>query len=124
MPNSERKHYIFLKRVASTMDDRIRTVLKQFKKELQKLYGERLKAVILYGSWARDEATEGSDIDLVVVLGGDVVPGREIDRMIDIVTDILLDHGELLSLYPVSEKDYASVKSPLLINARREGVHT
>ena len=124
MPNSERKHYIFLKRVANTMDDRIRTVLKQFKKELQKLYGERLKAVILYGSWARDEATEGSDIDLVVVLGGDVVPGKEIDRMIDVVTDILLDHGELLSLYPVSEKDYASVKSPLLINARREGVHT
>ncbi len=124
MPNSERKHYIFLKRVANMMDDKIRTVLKQFKMELQKLYGERLKAVILYGSWARDEATEGSDIDLVVVLGGDVIPGKEIDRMIDVVTDILLDHGELLSLYPVSEKDYASVKSPLLINARREGVHT
>jgi hypothetical protein len=42
--------------------------------------------------------------------------------MIDIVTEINLKYGVLISIYPVSEKDYASVNSPLLLNLRREGV--
>jgi hypothetical protein len=42
--------------------------------------------------------------------------------MIDIITDINLDYDVLLSVYPVSENDYRSVNSPLLLNLRREGI--
>lgn len=104
------------------MMEKINRVLKEFKAEIENLYGERLKDVILYGSWAREEATEGSDIDLVVVLEGDMQPGKEIDRMIDIITDINLKHGVLISVYPVAERDYLTLKSPLLLNVRKEGV--
>ncbi len=97
-------------------------ILKEFKKGAERLYGKKLKNIILYGSWAIGEATQDSDIDLAVVLESDVVPGKEIDRMIDIVTEINLNYGVLISVYPVSEKDYASVNSPLLLNIRREGV--
>ena len=97
-------------------------VLKEFKVKIQRLYGEKLKNIILYGSWARNEATTDSDIDLLVVLEGDVKPGEEIDRMIDIITDINLEHRVLISVYPVSARDYFTLKSPLLMNARREGV--
>lgn len=100
----------------------IEEVLREFKKEIRKLYGERLKEVILYGSWARGEATEESDIDLLVVLGGEVAPGREIDRMIDIITEMNLKYGVLISVHPVSEGDFYKLKSPLLVNVRREGV--
>ena len=65
----------------------IEKVLAAFKRDLADLYGERLKQVFLYGSWARDEATVDSDIDLLVVLAGEVNPGREIDRMIDLITE-------------------------------------
>ena len=99
-----------------------RKALERFKKETEKLYGKRLKGIILYGSWARGEATEDSDIDLLVMLEGQVVPGREIDRMIDIVTEINLEYGVLIAVYPVSEENYAAINSPLLINVRREGV--
>jgi predicted nucleotidyltransferase len=99
---------------------KIRQVLAEFKQEIKRLYGPRLKDVILYGSWARGEATAGSDIDLLIVLEGQVVPGQEIDRMIDIITDISLKHGELISVYPVSEENYSLVNSPLLLNVRRE----
>jgi len=101
---------------------RVRETIREFKQEIEKLYGPRLKDVILYGSWARGDATEASDIDLLIVLEGQVVPGQEIDRMIDIITDINLKHGELISTYPVSEKNYSTINSPLLINVRREGV--
>jgi len=101
---------------------KIKEILKEFKKEIEKSYGKRLKDVILYGSWARGEATDESDIDLLIVLEGKVIPGKEIDRMIDIITEINLKYRVLISVYPVSEEDYSTVNSPLLINVRREGV--
>ena len=100
----------------------IKEILKEFRKEIEKLYGNRLKDAILYGSWARGEATEGSDIDVLIVLEGKVMPGKEIDRIIDVITEINLKYGVLISVYPVSEEDFPTVNSPLLINARREGV--
>ena len=99
-----------------------RKILREFKRELEKLYGRQLRQVILYGSWARRRATENSDIDVLVVLEGDIRPGQEIDRMIDVITEINLQHGVLLSVYPISEQRYATINSPLLINVRREGV--
>ncbi|HXW00201.1 MAG TPA: nucleotidyltransferase domain-containing protein [Anaerolineae bacterium] len=100
----------------------MRAAIKEFKAAIQKLYGPRLKDVVLYGSWARDEATAESDIDLIVVLAGDVVPGQEIDRMIEVITEINLTHNVLISVYPVSEEAYATLNSPLLLNVRKEGI--
>jgi predicted nucleotidyltransferase len=104
------------------MSTRTKQVIKEFKRRIQLLYGDRLKRILVYGSCARNEATAESDIDLAVVLAGDVVPGKEIDRMIDIITDMNLEYGVLLSVYPVSEENYRSTNSPLLMNIRREGV--
>ncbi len=101
---------------------RIRAILKEFREELENLYEKRLKSIILYGSWARGDATEDSDIDMLIVLEGKVIPGKEIDRMIDVITEINLKHGVLISIYPVSEENYSTSNSPLLINVRREGV--
>jgi predicted nucleotidyltransferase len=101
---------------------KIKEILKEFRQEIEKLYGKRLKDVILYGSWARGEAKEESDIDLLVVLKGEVMPGKEIDRMIDIITEINLKYSVLLSIFPVSEEEYSTLNSPLLINVRKEGM--
>lgn len=100
---------------------KIKKILAEFKKEIKKLYGIKLKNIILYGSWAKGEATENSDIDLLVILKGEIIPGKEIDRMIDIITDINLSYGVLLSVYPISEEEYLMTNSPLLINVRKEG---
>ena len=96
--------------------------IKDFAKKAAAVYGDRLKSIILYGSRARGEATGQSDTDLAVVLAGEVTPCKEIDRLIDIITDINLEYGVLLSVYPVSEEHYLNTNSPLLINLRREGV--
>ena len=100
----------------------IQHILKEFRQKLEQVYGPRLKEIILYGSWARGTAAADSDIDLVVVLAGEVLPGKEIDTIIDIITEINLDYGVLISVYPVSEKNYTTLKSPLMLNVRREGV--
>lgn len=100
----------------------IEHIISEFKEKAGKLYGSRLKKLILYGSFARGQATQDSDIDLAIVLEGKVATGREIDRLINVITDINFDYGVLLSVYPVSEEDYHSLNSPLLMNIRKEGV--
>ncbi|MFH1615734.1 MAG: nucleotidyltransferase domain-containing protein [Planctomycetota bacterium] len=101
----------------------IEPVLKEFRVGLEKLYGQRLIDMLLYGSWARNEATEDSDIDLAVILKGKVSKGGEIDRMIDLITELNLKFNVLLSVYPVSQNDYKKLTTPLLINMRKEGIH-
>ena len=97
-------------------------ILNEFKRELRDLYGERLTDVILFGSYARGEAHVDSDIDVMVILRGEVAPDREIDRMIDIITELNLKYGVVLSVVPVAEDTYLRRNSPLLLNVRREGV--
>jgi predicted nucleotidyltransferase len=102
----------------------IEYILREFKHQIAKLYGQRLKKVVLYGSYARGQANdEHSDIDLAVVLAGAVEPCEEIDRMADIFTELNLEHNVLIAVYPVSEGDFKKVESPLLINVRKEGIN-
>jgi predicted nucleotidyltransferase len=101
----------------------IEPTLKEFKQKIAELYGQRLKKVVLYGSYARGQANdEHSDIDLAIVIEGDVNPCSEIDRMIDIINEINLEYNVLISVYPVSEENYIEIKSPLLLNIRREAI--
>lgn len=97
-------------------------LLVEFKIALKKIYGGRLRDLILYGSWAREDAREDSDIDLAIVLKGRVWPGREIDALIELITDLNLKYSALISIYPVSERDYLKTESPLLLNIQKEGI--
>jgi len=99
----------------------IEKIIKELKTELKNLYQDRLEKIILYGSYARGEETTESDIDIAVVLSGNVKKGEEIDRIIDIITDINLKYDVLISIYPVSKDDYEHLNSPILKNMRREG---
>lgn len=58
----------------------VRLALEELKQELVKLYGERLRGIYLYGSYARGDFTEDSDVDVLIVLRGEVNPYREIAR--------------------------------------------
>ena len=59
------------------MPQTIHTLLIQYLSEIQKIYGAHLKSVILYGSYARGEETEESDIDVIVV-GGEHFRAKDI----------------------------------------------
>jgi len=89
---------------------------------LAEVYGERLRGIYLYGSYARGDFQPDSDVDVIIALEGEVRPGQEIDRIGDRVADICLEHHILIATFPVSEEWLRKRKSPLFENVRREGI--
>jgi len=47
------------------------------------LVGEALRGVVLFGSWARDELTEDSDVDLLIIVDDQVTIDRALYRRWD-----------------------------------------
>ena len=46
----------------------INVLLEQYVEEVKKIYGERVKSVILYGSYARGDFKADSDIDIMILV--------------------------------------------------------
>jgi predicted nucleotidyltransferase len=104
------------------MTTQLQTILSELRERLERLYGPRLLKLVLYGSQARGDAEEGSDIDVLVVLEGPVRPGQEIARTEFEVADVSLAHNAVVACMFVSDEQFEREQSPLLINVRREGV--
>lgn len=100
----------------------IAPLLAELKQAARGLYGGRLAAVLLFGSWARGEAAPGSDIDVLIVLDGTVDPGEEIARFGPVTAALSLRHDVVLSCAFISAERYRAEQSPFLMNVRREGV--
>ncbi len=102
--------------------ERLGTILAELRRRLTAIYGARLRKLVLYGSQARGDARGDSDIDVMVVLAGEVQPFRETLRTENEVAAVCLDNDVVISMFFVGEADFAAAGEPLLINANREGV--
>jgi len=56
------------------MPDRIGTITSEVSRRIQKLLGGSLRSIILFGSYARGDYDEGSDIDIMVLAD---IPDKE-----------------------------------------------
>ena len=102
----------------------IAPLLHDFKIGAQKLYGERLKSIILFGSFARGEARADSDVDILLVLeDADVDFYQEVKRLSDLVFEVMMEYQRVISAFPISEKDLEKkVRNPFYINIKKDGV--
>lgn len=100
----------------------IRDLLQRVKERLEVLYGDRLAGLYLYGSYARGDAHDESDIDLLAVLQGEIDSWEEGNRLVDTLHDLEIETSTVISVYPVSSERYANVDAPLIRNVLREGV--
>ncbi len=108
--------------IKSVIEWELKQILDEVTEALKNLYRNNLVEIILYGSYARRDYDEHSDIDLLVVLNEIKSVGEEIDKMVNAIYDINLKYNTLVSVVPISYKDYKKINSPLLLNVRKEGV--
>jgi predicted nucleotidyltransferase len=104
------------------VSERLQSLLAELRRRLEALYGPRLVRLMLFGSQARGDAEQGSDIDVLVVLEGPVRPGEEIARTGEITAGISLENDIVISCTFISADRFEHEESPLMINVRREGV--
>lgn len=98
-------------------------VIQAVKKELQALYGERLAKVILYGSYARGDFHEESDMDFLVVLKDEEIRMmQELDRMREAMFRISMDFGIAISNFPVTLKKLSRAETLFYQNVTQEGI--
>lgn len=99
-------------------------LLAAFKQRLVEHYGERLKGVVLYGSEARGDADDDSDVDLMILLKGPVDTGREIRETTDALYCLQIEHEFFrpVEVIPVDARDYESVNIGIYKNVKEEGI--
>jgi len=73
------------------IQERYRKPIEEFVRKALERYEKKIERIILFGSVARGEGKEDSDVDILVV--GDV----SLDELVNISFPILLEHGELIS---------------------------
>lgn len=101
---------------------KLREVLCEYREGLKAELGEQLERVILYGSHARGDALEGSDIDVLCVLREQFDLGEMIRRTSELTARLSLQHDVALSRTFVTRADYENRQLPFMMNVRREGV--
>jgi predicted nucleotidyltransferase len=106
----------------SALPTKIRDVVVELERGLKDLYGGRFRGLLLYGSYARGTAWEGSDVDLLLLLAGPVDPVREILRAQAVKAPLSLRSDLALSIVPVSIEDFDRAESMFLRVVRREAV--
>jgi predicted nucleotidyltransferase len=89
---------------------------------LHAIYGERLKCLYLYGSYARGEQDEESDLDVLVVLDQFDSYAREVDRTGELGSDLSLKYGITVSPVFIRETEWLHGDTPFLSNVREEAI--
>jgi len=108
--------------VAKRIPKRVRSILKEVREELQRIYLDRLKEIILFGSYARGDAAEGSDIDIVLLLEDvkDIYAERE--KFFPVTSRISLKYDTVVSVVPFDSREFRQKRTPLILNIGKEGI--
>ena len=104
------------------MNETVPQLVRQVKEHLLKLYSDKIKQVILYGSQARGEATEDSDVDVLVVVDDSLDSSAVRTSLSDLLFDLLLETNELISVIVIPEQLFITYNSPFLLTVKEEGL--
>lgn len=102
-------------------------IIQKFIDRVNKLLGKRVKKIILYGSYARGDYNENSDIDIMILTdltNEEIIEYREL--VSNIAFDIEFDTNFKVMISPlvknIEKFEYWLKALPFYMNVQREGV--
>ncbi len=97
--------------------------LTEMSNQIGLIYGNFIDRIVLYGSYARGEQTEESDVDIAILIKNGHTDKMH-DAMIDLVVDYELDLAVTLSVVPIELDNYKEWKKvlPFYKNIDKEGI--
>src|SRR4051812_39780153 len=87
----------------------LRPALTEYRDRLRSMFGERLEDVRLFGSFARGEAHEESDVDVLVVVKG--LTDAELGLAAGEVAAVIATTGLPLAPLPISSERLAGLRA-------------
>jgi predicted nucleotidyltransferase len=100
-------------------------VLDKVCNQAKSVFGESLVAVKLYGSYARGDYDDESDIDIMVIVNKDSAELSQYEKSFcDFAFDLALEYSTLPSVFLQDKTTYERYKGtyPFFQNIEREGV--
>ena len=104
--------------------NQVNNISKQILQSYHSVYGDKIVAVYLYGSYARGDYTDESDIDIVAIVKGNRTDLQEKLKLIwDISADIGLENNVVVSPTVIPYTEYEEYKEtlPFYMNIQKEG---
>jgi predicted nucleotidyltransferase len=114
-------HDRYYENMAATRQEALE-IASKVRSKLEKLYGQRLRGVYLYGSAARDQFTPDSDIDIAIVLDNIKSHYEEIEYTGQLGSDVSLEYNTLVTFLFVSEEDYNKGRFAVHGIIKKEGI--
>lgn len=107
------------------MPDTVSKIVYQFSQQLKRILGTRLSKVIVYGSYARGDYRENSDVDVMILVKMSEEEIKQMENDVyDLAFDIEMSTGIDISPIIKSEAQYEYWVDtlPFYRNVREEGV--
>ena len=100
--------------------ERLNLIIKEYRSRLVGTLGDELHSMVLYGSQARKEAVEGSDIDVLCVMNNPFRYGDLINCTSQATAEVSLKYDAVISRVFVTRDVYELRCSPFLMNVHKE----
>jgi predicted nucleotidyltransferase len=114
-----------MKKIETINDKELLNILHDVKEEIQQLFGDKLRRLILYGSYARNEQDPESDIDIMIMVDESEDGLRKYRYSIaDVMGELTIKYGKLISLTEVTYNRYIDFLEvlPFYKNINEEGI--
>ncbi|MDD2482575.1 MAG: nucleotidyltransferase domain-containing protein [Lutispora sp.] len=105
--------------------EKLDAILKEVVINTTKIFGDKLVAVILYGSYARGNYSANSDIDIALLVDMDRMSLKTYDDLLVAqMTYFMLEHDVLISFNDIPVKEFEEYKDvlPYYRNIVEEGL--
>ena len=118
--------HIYKKERGVGMPQTMQSLIERYVSEIHKIYGSHVKQIILYGSYARGDFRDNSDIDLMVLvidMSEDEIRSAE-EALCNMAFDIELEESIHISAIVKDEIQFEMWNDtlPFYGNVKREGI--